>query len=336
MAASDVAEARVAATRARRATRVEIRRAIDAARVNQDELSKPESDELDRAVDRADAINETGVREKREMVLDMELYNQLTAYARTRTARLGPRGSAEVSVKAFLQALRRAGGGGGSGDGVSWERVGGSGAKYFSDAPVPGFMNGVMDTAIKERRATQRRAKEVLGPSVAPDAVEDTTAERQTDKMMQAMHKKLKKCPGGVTDVVHAVRNLESFPQFVENVFTAAFLVREGAAGITPSPSGGVPTLSHQVKPAAGADRASFVLHVDMKNWRALNALANGQAGLMPTREDVDEDVLYGARGTRRAGEDDLEYDDTKRVRTGEHLHDSTNERRLPRDSVSS
>ncbi|OUS42859.1 Nse4 C-terminal-domain-containing protein [Ostreococcus tauri] len=275
---------------------------LDAHTVNQDELSKPESDELDRAVDRADAINETGVREKREMVLDMELYNQLTAYARTRTARLGPRGSAE----------------------------------YFSDAPVPGFMNGVMDTAIKERRATQRRAKEVLGPSVAPDAVEDTTAERQTDKMMQAMHKKLKKCPGGVTDVVHAVRNLESFPQFVENVFTAAFLVREGAAGITPSPSGGVPTLSHQVKPAAGADRASFVLHVDMKNWRALNALANGQAGLMPTREDVDEDVLYGARGTRRAGEDALEYDDTKRVRTGEHLHDSTNERRLPRDSVSS
>lgn len=310
---------------------MEIREALEKARTAQEELQKPESDELERAVDRADAINGQ-VREKREMLMDMELYGTLTAYSLERTRRLGPRGSAEVSAKAFLQAVMRTHGDG-DGRGVRWEALGTASAKFFSEASVPGFMNGVMDTEIKERRVTQRRAKDVLGPSVAPDAVEDTAAERQTDKMMGAMHKKLKKQPGGAVDVVSAMNNAESFPQFVENVFTAAFLVKNGNAGITPSATGGLPILSHEIAPNAGNnDRSSFVLHMDMTNWRALNKMLNYAPGMMPTREDVDEDVLYGARGVKRAGMnaecDEPAGNERKRVRSGHKpvgLNDATN-----------
>ena len=306
---------------------------MERVRQAQEELQKPESDELERAVDRADEINGE-VREKREMVMDMELYKMLTAYSLERTRRLGPRGSAEVSAKAFLQAVMRTHGDG-EGRGVRWEALGAASAKFFSEASVPGFMNGVMDTEIKERRVTQRRTKEVLGPSVAPDAVEDTAAERQTDKMMLAMNKKLKKQPGGAVDVVSAVNNAESFPQFVENVFTAAFLVKNGNAGIKPSSTGGIPTLSHEtVPPVNNTDRSSFVLHMDMTNWRALNEMLNFAPGMMPTREDVDEDVLYGARGVKRADADEANDEpsvlERKRFRHGEKargLNDTTNSR---------
>lgn len=325
-AARERESARVEENRRRRHTRVHLRDALERARTAQEEMQKPESDELERAVDRADAMNDA-VREKREMVLDMELYGQLAAYSLERTRRLGPRGSAEVSAKAFLQAVMRAHGDG-DGRGVRWDALGAASAKFFSEAPVPGFMNGVMDTEIKERRVTQRRAKEVLGPSVVPDAVQDTAAEKQTDKMMAAMNKKLKKRPGGATDVVNAVNNPESFPQFVENVFTAAFLVKSGHAGITPAAAGGLPTLSHEVAPPAGNnDRSSFVLHMDMTNWRALNKMLNFAPGMMPTREDVDEDVLYGARGVKRAAVDDESAQEASKRRghRGTRLLDTTN-----------
>lgn len=313
--------------RKRREKRRELRTAIDAARVNQEELQKPECDDLERAVDAADAMNE-GVDKPREMCLDMEHYGQLAAFSLERTKRLGPRGGAATSAKAFLQSLRRR-----WGEDVRWERLGTGAGKFFREAPAPGFMNGVMDTEIKERRATQRRAREALGPSVAPDEVQDTAAERQTDKMMVAMNKKLKKQPGGATDVVHGTNNPASFPQFVENVFTAAFLVKDGHAGIVPSATGGAPTLSHTTPPAANAnDRSSFVLHMDMGNWRALNAMLGVADGMMPTREDVDEDILYGARAKDERHEDDRATikRERKRVRVDDAtlgLHDTTNYR---------
>ena len=175
---------------------------------------------------------------------------------------------------------------------------------------------------------------------MAPDEVRDTAAERQTDKMMIAMNKKLKKQPGGATDVVRGTNNPESFPQFVENVFTAAFLVKDGNAGIVPSATGGAPTLSHTTPPASGNDRSSFVLHMDMGNWRALNAMLGGTDGcMMPTREDVDEDVLYGARAKDERHEVKPKRE-RKRVRADDNgdtalgLHDTTNYRNV-RESFS-
>ena len=335
-ATADAAK-RVELARRSRAKRKELRSALERTRVNQEELQKPENDDLELAVDAADEMNE-GVDRPREMVLDMELYGNLAGCALERTKRLGPRGSAEVSAKAFLQSLCRRFVDKNEGDPMRavrenagafhWHKLGTASAKFFMEAPVTGFMNGVMDTEVKERKMTQRRAKDILAPSVAPDAVEDTAAEKQTDKMMQSMNKRLRKQDGGSTSVTKGVKNVDSFPQFVENVFTAAFLVKDGRAGITPASGGGVPTLSHMVPPpaSAGNDRSSFVLHMDMSNWRALNALTSSDTQLMPTREDVDEDVLYGNRGVKRDGESAAQ-DDTKRIRKTSGLQEATNTR---------
>jgi hypothetical protein len=335
--------------RARRENRHKLRGLIDRTRLDAEELQRPESDALERAVDMADEMRAATkeMAKTREMVLDAQLYGQLASYSLERTRRLGPRGSAEVSVSAFLQCLARTYVMRGVEDPVKeagedsramkWSKLGTVTAKYFREAPVPGFMNGVMDTEVKERRSTQRRTKEVLGPTIAPDMVEDTSAERQTDKMMSAMNKKLKKMPGGATNAIHAVNNPESFPQFVENVFTAAFLVKDGHAGITPAADGGAPTISHTVPPPAGeSDRSSFVLHMDMRNWRAMNALMNNAPGMCPTREDVDDDTLYGNRGVRPTMTAKPEGAERKRRANGETstgLADATNKK--PRESFS-
>lgn len=104
-ATADAAK-RVELARRSRAKRKELRSALERTRVNQEELQKPENDDLELAVDAADEMNE-GVDRPREMVLDMELYGNLAGCALERTKRLGPRGSAEVSAKAFLQSLCR-------------------------------------------------------------------------------------------------------------------------------------------------------------------------------------------------------------------------------------
>jgi len=64
---------------------------------------------------------------------------------------------------------------------------------------------------------------------------------------------------------------------------------------------------------------------MDMSNWRALNALTSSDTQLMPTREDVDEDVLYGNRGVKRDGESAAQ--DTKRIRKTSGLQEATNTR---------
>ena len=162
-----------------RAKRKELRSALERTRVNQEELQKPENDDLELAVDAADEMNE-GVDRPREMVLDMELYAGISAGAALEpTKRLGPRGSAEVSAKAFLQSLCRRFVDKNEGDPMRavrenagafrWHKLGtGRSAKFFMEATGHRFMNGVMDTEVKERKMTQRRAKDILAPSVAP------------------------------------------------------------------------------------------------------------------------------------------------------------------------
>ena len=82
---------RVELARRSRAKRKELRSALERTRVNQEELQKPENDDLELAVDAADEMNE-GVDRPREMVLDMELYAEsrgvrVGANETTRTSR---------------------------------------------------------------------------------------------------------------------------------------------------------------------------------------------------------------------------------------------------------
>ena len=323
--------------RTRRELRLKFRTKLEDVKRNAEEMKKPENDELDRAVTYADELD-AGVERPREMLIGMELYGALGELALERTKRLGPRGSAEVSVQAFLQCLCRKFVSQQADDPVleaaensgafMWAALGMTSSKFFSKAPTTGFMNGVMDTEIKERRVAQRRVKEVVGQAVAPDAVIDTSAERQTDQAMKSMRHKLRKEPGATTDIVRAVNNPNDFAQFVENVFTASFLVKDGNATITPAGAGKVPVFSDTPQPTSGVnDRASFVLHMDMTNWQAMNAMLGGEEGMMPTREEVDEAVLYGARGVLK---NELSQSAThKRGKEGHHgLQDATNSKR--------
>ena len=342
--ASPTTDARPAQdARVRRELRSKIRTKLEDVKRNAEEMKKPENDELDRAVTYADELEEN-VERPREMLIGMELYGALGELALERTKRLGPRGSAEVSVHAFLQCLCRKYVSTQVDDQVleaaenpgafMWTALGTATSKFFSAAPTTGFMNGVMDTEIKERRVAQRRVKEAVGQAVAPDQVVDTNAERQTDQAMKAMRHKLRKEPGASTDIVRAVNNPSDFAQFVENVFTASFLVKDGNATITPAGAGKVPVFSDTPQPASGVnDRASFVLHMDMTNWQAMNALLGGDEGMMPTREEVDEAVLYGARGVVKndymKNESASHVADRKRGKEVTHgLHDSTNSKR--------
>jgi hypothetical protein len=334
--------------RLRRENRHKLRGMINKTRLEAEELQKPESDRLEKAVDEADEVwkQMQGKAKARELVLDAQLYGQLAAYSLERTKRLGPRGSAEVSVTAFLQCLARkyvqvtvedaSKEAEDDSTAMQWGNLGTATAKYFREAPVPGFMNGVIDTEIKERRVAQRRAREIVGPSIAPDTVADTAAEKQTDRMMVAMNKKLKKQPGGATNVVHAMNNSEDFPQFVENVFTAAFLVKDGHAGIIPAADQGMPTFSHTVPPPSSeSDRSSFVLHMDMTNWKALAAMMNHAEGMLPTREMVDDDTLYGNKGVRPSNLHAKNEGETKKRSSGAGLTDSTNKKARQSFSVS-
>lgn len=324
----------------RRELRARLRTAVADVRRNAEEMKKPENDELEKAVTNADELDKE-VYKPREMVIGMELYSALGEVALERAKRLGPRGSAEVSVHSFLQSLCRkyvstvvenpvseAAEDAGA---FMWGALGLMSSKFFSKAATTGFMNGVMDTEIKERRVGQRRAKELVGEMVAPDAVVDTNAERQTDQAMKAMRHRLRKEPGATTTIVRAVNNAKDFGQFVENVFTASFLVKDGNAAIMPAGKGKVPFFMDTPQPASTSDRSSFVLHMDMTNWKAMNALLGEEEFMMPTREEVDDETLYGVRGTVK---NEVHVGDRKRGKDGKDhgLHDATNAKRS-RDS---
>jgi hypothetical protein len=92
--------------------------------------------------------------------------------------------------------------------------------------------------------------------------------------------------------------NPSSFAQFVENVFTLSFLVKDGEAGLAmpeaPDAADGVvnPVVKKTRKPEENLDveRATFVMHLDVKGWKALTAANGGRAGAMPHRDDDDDE----------------------------------------------
>ena len=159
-----------------------------------------------------------------------------------------------------------------------------------------------MDTQVKERKLTQRRTRTETGPIVNPDGVSDTLVEQQTDHAMKRMAKVLKsrQKTGEAVKVNRLVSNPDSFAQFVENAFTLSFLVKDGEAGLLPS-AGGANVVKKHKPEEEQVDRSTFVLHLDMKGWRALTQRDGGAVGLMPHREENIEEKevveMEGARG---------------------------------------
>ena len=181
-----------------------------------------------------------------------------------------------------------------------WHVCGSHVAKHFAEAPSASFMNGPMDAQVKLRAAHQRRRAEPLGPVTTADKVDDTNAEQQTDHAMKRMVKVMKerKSKKETLTMEELAVNPSSFAQFVENVFTLSFLVKDGEAGLAmpeaPDAADGVvnPVVKKTRKPEENLDveRATFVMHLDVKGWKALTAANGGRAGAMPHRDDDDDD----------------------------------------------
>jgi hypothetical protein len=181
-----------------------------------------------------------------------------------------------------------------------WHVCGSHVAKHFAEAPSASFMNGPMDAQVKLRAAHQRRRAEPLGPVTTADAVDDTNAEQQTDHAMKRMVRVMKerKHKKETLTMEELAVNPSSFAQFVENVFTLSFLVKDGEAGLAmpeaPDAADGVvnPVVKKTRKPEENLDveRATFVMHLDVKGWKALTAANGGRAGAMPHRDDDDDD----------------------------------------------
>ena len=183
-----------------------------------------------------------------------------------------------------------------------WRVCGSHVAKHFAEAPAASFMNGPMDAQVKLRAAHQRRRNEPLGPVTTTDAVDDTNAEQQTDHAMKRMVKVMKerKTKRQPLTMEELSVNPTSFAQFVENVFTLSFLVKDGEAGLAlpeeaplrEGETGLRPTVKKTRKPEENMDveRATFVMHLDVAGWRALTTSNGGRAGAMPHRDDGDDE----------------------------------------------
>ena len=186
-----------------------------------------------------------------------------------------------------------------------WHVCGSHVAKHFAEAPAASFMNGPMDAQVKTRAAHRRRRDEPLGPVTTADAVDDTNAEQQTDHAMKRMVRVMKerKSKKETLAMEELAANPASFAQFVENVFTLSFLVKDGEAGLAlpevsaksePIGEGSLrPVVKKTRKPEENLDveRATFVMHLDVAGWRALTTSNGGRAGAMPHRDDGDDET---------------------------------------------
>eukprot|EP00958_Prasinococcus_capsulatus_P007458 scaffold699_cov385-Prasinococcus_capsulatus_cf.AAC.3 len=187
----------------------------------------------------------------------------------------------------------------------NWSDLGKDVAHSFSTLSFASHMLGPLDLAPKpkKQRQRQKRVRAELGSLVNPEelqANEDQVAQ-QTDKNMEVMNKTLRHRTreGKETSLAHLVYNPDSFAQTVENLFTFAFLIRDGRANITRRDGKCYVMACKTPEAADWADNVAvvsqFVLRFSMKEWRELGqaleedpALAGGEAvGLIATRERV-------------------------------------------------
>ena len=185
-----------------------------------------------------------------------------------------------------------------------WHVCGSHVAKHFAEAPSASFMNGPMDAQVKLRAAHRRRRDEPLGPVTTADAVDDTNAEQQTDHAMKRMVRVMKerKSKKETLTMEELAANPASFAQFVENVFTLSFLVKDGEAGLAlpeaREPEGGEGSLRPVVKKTRKPEEN---LDVERATSRAGGRSRQATGGAPAPCRTATTATTKSARSTRRA-----------------------------------
>lgn len=224
-----------------------------------------------------------------------------------------------------------------------WEILGSQVSPFFAEAPACAFMNGAMDTQVKERRAAQRIRRDApVGPVANPDAVDDTLTEQQTDHNIKRMVKILKhKTKAGARVTARRLAsNPASFAQFVENVFTLSFLVKDGDAGLElpaeDAADRSATVVKRQKPEEQHVERSTFVMHLDVEGWRSLVEKDGGAEGEMPHREEAPEPETREMEGARGEGVRDGEVTEERNGGSGGKRKAKSALSALPKDITNS
>jgi len=301
----------------RRETRTKYRLLETEIDRNGDDLKQAGTRKLAEMIERVEkTFNEQCVEKTREQNLDVKVVAQLTQIGLDMSKNLAPTQS-RFSLLNVQQGMNRMFFKGQRNDNTYAENdtqfvqrgqldfveFGKFAGKFFFDVDTMDFMNGVMDTEVKERKIAQKRQATKLGEVVRPDELEDTVVdfEKQTSENMKKMVKTLNKQPGCSATVVDLVFNERSFAQFVENTFTLSFLVRDGVVHIVREE--GRPAIVKRVEKdmqetTEKSERAAHVLALDVQGWKALKVSRANKPGLLPHRKEADKEQLLGR--TRR------------------------------------
>ena len=242
--------------------------------------------------------NQLGVQaiETREQAVDTGLLLHLSDIGVNMARNLDPGGAGRTPgdlvaalVSAFVPALDAA-------DSVrenpalfDWAELGRRVAHAFRPGVGMKCMLGpLQDAKPKEKRSTQRRARDQLASEVMPDVLTNagkTDAEvQETDKNLDEMLRVIQreKC----LPLPLLVLNKESMAQTVENIFTLSFIVKEGGASLSqdeegdwvnvhaenPNATRGQPDSASPGERArkSAARTRQLVTRFDMADWRAM------------------------------------------------------------------
>jgi len=242
--------------------------------------------------------NQLGVQaiETREQAVDTGLLLHLSDIGVNMARNLDPGGAGRTPgdlvaalVSAFVPALDAA-------DSVrenpalfDWAELGRRVAHAFRPGVGMKCMLGpLQDAKPKEKRSTQRRARDQLAAEVNPDVLKNAgkaDAEvQETDKNLDEMLRVIQreKC----LPLPLLVLNKESMAQTVENIFTLSFIVKEGGASLSqdeegdwvnvhaenPNATRGQPdseSPGERARKSATRTR-QLVTRFDMEDWRAM------------------------------------------------------------------
>jgi len=272
----------------RRKIRSEYRKLMRVAVERKDEILRPDTAALEEILQQVDQLHER-VRKPREQAVDSELLCQLADFGLEMAKRFSATASG-MTPKEYIVHLRNNFVLGiekqklGEADPAAfeWRRMGQQVSKYFESAPSYSWMQGLLDVRPRERKLSQRRAREQLGELVRPEEVTDMTEEQVTaeqTKHMEEMYRVLKKA--GQVSIGQLVNNPRSFAQTVENIFTLSFLVRDGRAKI--SKLDGWYSVEACKAPASGdwssgaAISAQFIMSFSLRDWNEMQQQIKGE-----------------------------------------------------------